>query len=162
MKNAVPPRLAAGGGRCGGRRGSERIGLGLSCSRAAAEIELAAGSPELAEQGLRESCLRLQEIGATAVLAIYLSEELHFSKELTGWMLGTFGFVVWFLPVMGGALEVRGETGDVVFVIDRSEDAAAIVVVAVPVLFAALESEVPEEIVAAFVIVVPTGVPAVT
>ncbi len=50
---------------------------------------------------------RLSYYGATAVLAIYLSEQLHFSKELTGWMMGTFGFVVWFLPVLGGALADR-------------------------------------------------------
>lgn len=47
---------------------------------------------------------RLAYYGASAVLAIYLSEQLHFSKELTGWMIGTFGFVVWFLPVLGGTL----------------------------------------------------------
>ena len=45
---------------------------------------------------------RLAYYGATAVLAIYLSEQLHFSKELTGWMVGIFGFVVWFLPVVAG------------------------------------------------------------
>lgn len=50
---------------------------------------------------------RLSYYGATAVLAIYLTEQLHFSKELTGWMMGTFGFVVWFLPVLGGALADR-------------------------------------------------------
>jgi dipeptide/tripeptide permease len=50
---------------------------------------------------------RLAYYGATAVLAIYLSERLHFSKELTGWMMGIFGFVVWFLPVLGGALADR-------------------------------------------------------
>jgi len=50
---------------------------------------------------------RLAYYGATAVLAIYLSEQLHFSKELTGWMMGIFGFVVWFLPVLGGTLADR-------------------------------------------------------
>jgi POT family proton-dependent oligopeptide transporter len=50
---------------------------------------------------------RLAYYGATAVLAIYLSEQIHFSKELTGWMMGIFGFVVWFLPVLGGALADR-------------------------------------------------------
>src|SRR5579859_3206911 len=50
---------------------------------------------------------RLAYYGATAVLAIYLTEQLHFSKELTGWMMGAFGFVVWFLPVLGGALADR-------------------------------------------------------
>jgi proton-dependent oligopeptide transporter, POT family len=50
---------------------------------------------------------RLAYYGASAVLAIYLSEQLHFSKELTGWMIGTFGFVVWFLPILGGSLADR-------------------------------------------------------
>jgi len=50
---------------------------------------------------------RLSYYGASAVLAIYLSEQLRFSKELTGWMMGIFGFVVWFLPVLGGALADR-------------------------------------------------------
>ena len=50
---------------------------------------------------------RLAYYGASAVLAIYLNEQLHFSKELTGWMIGIFGFVVWFLPVLGGTLADR-------------------------------------------------------
>jgi POT family proton-dependent oligopeptide transporter len=50
---------------------------------------------------------RLSYYGASAVLAMYLSEQLHFSKELTGWMIGIFGFVVWFLPVLGGTLADR-------------------------------------------------------
>jgi len=50
---------------------------------------------------------RLAYYGASAVLAIYLNEQLHFSKELTGWMIGIFGFVVWLLPVLGGALADR-------------------------------------------------------
>jgi len=50
---------------------------------------------------------RLAYYGTSAVLAIYLTEQLHFSKEITGWMMGTFGFVVWFLPVLGGTLADR-------------------------------------------------------
>jgi proton-dependent oligopeptide transporter, POT family len=50
---------------------------------------------------------RLAYYAATAVLAVYLTEQLHFSKELAGWMTGIFGFVVWFLPVLGGALADR-------------------------------------------------------
>jgi len=50
---------------------------------------------------------RLAYYGASAVLAIYLTEQLHFSKELAGWMIGIFGFVVWFLPVLGGTLADR-------------------------------------------------------
>ena len=50
---------------------------------------------------------RLAYYGTSAVLAIYLKEQLHFSAELAGWLLGTFGFVVWFLPVLGGTLADR-------------------------------------------------------
>ena len=50
---------------------------------------------------------RLAYYGTTAVLAIYLNEQLHFSREATGWFLGIFGFVVWFLPVLGGTLADR-------------------------------------------------------
>jgi proton-dependent oligopeptide transporter, POT family len=56
---------------------------------------------------LTELFERLAYYGASAVLAIYLSEQLHFSKQLTGWMIGLFGFVVWFLPVLGGSLADR-------------------------------------------------------
>src|SRR5207245_1040475 len=38
---------------------------------------------------------------------IYLSEQLRFSSELTGWLVGTFGLVVWFLPILGGTLADR-------------------------------------------------------
>jgi dipeptide/tripeptide permease len=50
---------------------------------------------------------RLAYYAASAVLAIYLTEQLHFSKEVAGWMMGTFGFVVWLLPVLGGTLADR-------------------------------------------------------
>jgi POT family proton-dependent oligopeptide transporter len=50
---------------------------------------------------------RLAYYGTSAVLAIYLTEQLHFSKELAGWMMGIFGFVVWFLPMLGGTLADR-------------------------------------------------------
>ncbi len=50
---------------------------------------------------------RLAYYATTAVLAIYLNEQLHFSSELTGWLLGTFGLVVWFLPILGGTLADR-------------------------------------------------------
>ena len=56
---------------------------------------------------LTELFERLAYYGASAVLAIYLNEELHFTKELTGWVIGIFGFVVWFLPVLGGTLADR-------------------------------------------------------
>lgn len=50
---------------------------------------------------------RVAYYGTTAVLAIYLNEQLRFSSELTGWLVGTFGLVVWFLPILGGTLADR-------------------------------------------------------
>jgi POT family proton-dependent oligopeptide transporter len=50
---------------------------------------------------------RIAYYATTAVLAVYLSEQLHFSNELTGWLVGTFGLVVWFLPILGGTLADR-------------------------------------------------------
>ena len=50
---------------------------------------------------------RIAYYGTTAVLAIYLREQLRFSDELTGWLMGTFGLVVWFLPILGGTLADR-------------------------------------------------------
>jgi proton-dependent oligopeptide transporter, POT family len=50
---------------------------------------------------------RLAYYGMFAALAIYLSEQLHFSKELAGTTAGTFGFVVWVVPVLAGALADR-------------------------------------------------------
>jgi proton-dependent oligopeptide transporter, POT family len=50
---------------------------------------------------------RVAYYGATAVLAIFLSEQLHFSSELTGWLMGTFGLVTYLLPVLGGTLADR-------------------------------------------------------
>ena len=50
---------------------------------------------------------RLAYYGLSAVLAIYLHERLHFTEEQTGSLQGIFGFVVWFLPIFGGALADR-------------------------------------------------------
>ena len=50
---------------------------------------------------------RLAYYGTLAVLAIYLNEQLHFSPVLTGSVIGTFGLVVYFLPVLGGAIADR-------------------------------------------------------
>lgn len=50
---------------------------------------------------------RLAYYGTLAVLAIYLNEQLHFSAELTGSIIGIFGLVVYFLPTVGGALADR-------------------------------------------------------
>lgn len=50
---------------------------------------------------------RLAYYGTTAVLAIYLSEQLHFSSELAGTLLGWAGFVVYGLAIVAGALADR-------------------------------------------------------
>ena len=50
---------------------------------------------------------RVAYCATNAILAIYLNEQLHFSTELTGWIVGTFGLVVWFLPILGGTLADR-------------------------------------------------------
>jgi proton-dependent oligopeptide transporter, POT family len=47
---------------------------------------------------------RIAYYGTTAVLAVYLNEQLHFSDELTGSLVGAFGLVVFFLPILGGTL----------------------------------------------------------
>ncbi len=50
---------------------------------------------------------RLAYYGPQAVLAVYLTEQLRFSPEQAGQLIGLYGFVVWFLPVIGGALADR-------------------------------------------------------
>ena len=50
---------------------------------------------------------RLAYYGMYAVLAMYLNEQLHLSREVSAWMTGVFGTVVWFLPVLGGTLADR-------------------------------------------------------
>ncbi len=50
---------------------------------------------------------RLSYYGQQAVLAIFLHEQLRFSVEETGRLQGFFGFVVWFLPILGGTLADR-------------------------------------------------------
>ena len=47
---------------------------------------------------------RLAYYGVQAVLAIYLHETLRFSDVQTGDLIGYFGGIVWFLPILGGAL----------------------------------------------------------
>jgi proton-dependent oligopeptide transporter, POT family len=56
---------------------------------------------------LTELFERLAYYGTTAVLAIYLHENLKLSLGETGTLMGFFGFVVWFLPVLGGTLADR-------------------------------------------------------
>ncbi|MGB7624549.1 MAG: MFS transporter, partial [Terriglobia bacterium] len=50
---------------------------------------------------------RLSYYGQQAVLAIFLSEQLHFTQQQTGDLIGYFGFVVWLLPILGGTLADR-------------------------------------------------------
>ena len=50
---------------------------------------------------------RLAYYATTAILAVYLHENLHLTVEQAGGILGIFGFVVWFLPVLGGTLADR-------------------------------------------------------
>jgi POT family proton-dependent oligopeptide transporter len=50
---------------------------------------------------------RLAYYAQSAVLAIFLHEELHLSTQETGTLMGVFGFAVWFLPILGGSLADR-------------------------------------------------------
>jgi POT family proton-dependent oligopeptide transporter len=50
---------------------------------------------------------RLAYYATSAVLAIYLNENLHLTVEKASALQGDFGFVVWFLPVLGGTLADR-------------------------------------------------------
>lgn len=50
---------------------------------------------------------RLAYYGPQAVLAIYLHEHLGLSTERAAWLIGYYGFVVWFMPIVGGTLADR-------------------------------------------------------
>ncbi len=50
---------------------------------------------------------RLAYYGPQAVLAIYLHEHLGLSTEQSTWLIGYYGFVVWFMPIIGGAMADR-------------------------------------------------------
>jgi proton-dependent oligopeptide transporter, POT family len=50
---------------------------------------------------------RVAYYATTAVLAIYLTEQLHFSSELAGTLLGVAGFVVYALAILAGTLADR-------------------------------------------------------
>ena len=50
---------------------------------------------------------RLSYYAVNAVLAIYLHETLKFSQQQTGELIGFFGGIVWFLPIIGGTLADR-------------------------------------------------------
>lgn len=47
---------------------------------------------------------RLSYYGVNAVLVVYLHESLKFSQQQAGDLVGYFGGVVWFLPIIGGTL----------------------------------------------------------
>ncbi|MEK7668560.1 MAG: MFS transporter [Gemmatimonadota bacterium] len=50
---------------------------------------------------------RLAYYGPSAVMAIYLHEHLGLTSEQSTWLIGYYGFIVWFMPVLGGALADR-------------------------------------------------------
>jgi proton-dependent oligopeptide transporter, POT family len=50
---------------------------------------------------------RIAYYSTTAVLAIYLTEQLHFSSQLAGTILGIAGFVVYGLAILAGTLADR-------------------------------------------------------
>lgn len=50
---------------------------------------------------------RLAYYGPQAVLAIYLHEHLGLTTDQSAWLIGYYGFVVWFMPVVGGAAADR-------------------------------------------------------
>jgi proton-dependent oligopeptide transporter, POT family len=50
---------------------------------------------------------RVAYYGTTAVLAIYLTEQLHFSSQLAGTIQGIAGFVVYALAILAGTLADR-------------------------------------------------------
>jgi proton-dependent oligopeptide transporter, POT family len=50
---------------------------------------------------------RLAYYGPQAVLAIYLHEHLGLTTDQTAWLIGYYGFVVWFMPIVGGAAADR-------------------------------------------------------
>jgi len=50
---------------------------------------------------------RLAYYGPQAVLAIYLHEHLGLTTAQTTWLIGYYGFVVWFMPIIGGAAADR-------------------------------------------------------
>jgi dipeptide/tripeptide permease len=50
---------------------------------------------------------RLAYYGPQAVLAIYLHEYLGLTTDQSTWLIGYYGFAVWFMPIIGGALADR-------------------------------------------------------
>jgi len=50
---------------------------------------------------------RIAYYGVQAVIAVYLHEVLQFSTTQVGDLVGYFGLIVWFLPILGGTLADR-------------------------------------------------------
>ncbi len=50
---------------------------------------------------------RFAYYGANAVLAIYLAERVGLGPQLTGWFVGLFGLVLYFLPLLAGTVVDR-------------------------------------------------------
>ena len=71
-------------------------------------IEIRSGfDPAFWVANVTELFERLAYYGALAVLAIYLHESLKLSVQQTTSLIGFFGFVAWFLPVLSGTLADR-------------------------------------------------------
>jgi len=71
-------------------------------------IEIRSGfDPAFWVANVTELFERLAYYGALAVLAIYLTEQLHFSGKLTGSLMGIAGSVVYALPILAGTLADR-------------------------------------------------------
>ena len=86
--------------------GTENRGTQVAIARRLQEIR-EGFQPAFWVANVTELFERLSYYGVNAVLAIYLHETLRFSQQQTGELIGFFGGVVWFLPVIGGTLADR-------------------------------------------------------
>jgi proton-dependent oligopeptide transporter, POT family len=84
-------------------RSARRRERGVSASQRIREIR-EGFAPAFWVANVSELFERLAYYGVQAVLAIYLHETLRFSDAQTGDLIGYFGGIVWFLPILGGAL----------------------------------------------------------
>jgi dipeptide/tripeptide permease len=82
---------------------ARRREIGVSVSQRVREIR-EGFAPAFWVANVSELFERLAYYGVQAVLAIYLHETLRFSDAQTGDLIGYFGGIVWFLPILGGAL----------------------------------------------------------
>jgi POT family proton-dependent oligopeptide transporter len=86
-----------------GNRSARRRERSVSASQRIREIR-EGFAPAFWVANVSELFERLAYYGVQAVLAIYLHETLRFSDAQTGDLIGYFGGIVWFLPILGGAL----------------------------------------------------------